>query len=105
MATLCDIRCSPNGVVLELAFVPDSGTSGPGSFSARLRGPGDLTFSAAFIPADESGNPLRSDGSGFGFDRAREGPDRWALVLVYPGETEPSTWYSADEGRTWSRFT
>ena len=72
--TLSDIRCAPSGLLLELTFVPDSGTSGPGTFSARTRGPGDLAFSAAFRPQDDSGNNLRSDGNGFGFDKAKEEP-------------------------------
>ena len=104
MATLCDVRCSPNGVLLELSFVPDSGSSGPGSLSGRVRGPGDLAFSSAFTPLDPDGAPLRSDGSGFGFDKAREGPDRWVLAMVADGDSDVSSWYSADEGKTWTRF-
>ncbi|MHB8638019.1 MAG: hypothetical protein ACYC96_16290, partial [Fimbriimonadaceae bacterium] len=104
MAILCDIRCSANGLLLEISFVPDSGTSGPGTFSVRTRGPGDAAFSAAFIPKDDTGANLRSDGSGFGFDKAKEGPDRWALAMVKDGDTDVSTWYSADEGQTGKRF-
>src|SRR5579872_3698269 len=33
MPILSDIRCSAPGMLLELTFVPDSGTSGPGTFS------------------------------------------------------------------------
>src|SRR5580693_6247290 len=96
---LSDIRSSPSGLLLELTFVPDSGTGGPGAFSARTRGPGDLSFSSAFIPKDTTGSDLRSDGSGFGFDRAKEPPDRWALALVADGDTDVSTWYSSDDGQ------
>lgn len=101
--TQCEIRGSSQGALLEICFVPDTGTSGPGSFSARFRGPGDPDFSAPFVPLDSTGANLRSDGSGFGFDKGREGPDRWFLVLVAPGDTGPSVWWSADGGKTWTR--
>lgn len=102
--TLCDIRCAPSGLLLELSFVPDAGTSGPGTLSGRVRGPGDADFSAPFTLQDASGANLRSDGSGFGFDLAREGPDRWTLALVQDGDTAVSIWFSADDGRSWKPF-
>ncbi|HLK15601.1 MAG TPA: hypothetical protein VKT78_12420 [Fimbriimonadaceae bacterium] len=101
---LADIRCAPSGLLLEISFVPDSGATGPGTFSARTRGPGDPNFSVPFTPLTDTGANLRSDGSGFGFDRAREGPDRWTLAMVADGDTDISIWYSADDGQTWKRF-
>lgn len=101
---MTDIRCTASGLLLELTFVPDAGATGPGTFSARRRGPGDPTFSTPFTPTTDTGANLRSDGSGFGFDRAQEAPDRWTLALVVDGETTISIWYSADEATTWKRF-
>jgi hypothetical protein len=101
---LCDVRSSPEGTLLELSFVPDSGTSGPGTFSARIRRAGDASFSAAFTPIDSTGANLRSDGNGFAFDKERATPDRWILSMVKDGDSTISEWWSADDGVSWTRF-
>lgn len=102
-AQLSDVRCSPTGEMLLIWFVPDAGSSGPGTFQGRRRAAGDLDFGTAFALGDGSGQPLRSDGSGFGFDAAVESAGRWALTFVADGDTSPSFWWSADGGQSWTR--
>ena len=97
------VRISGQGVMLAIEAAYDSGTSGPCTFSASVRGPGDAAFGTPFVPVDDSGNPLHSDGSGYGYDHAQEGPDRWVLCMVAVGDSDRSIWWSADEGRSWKR--
>lgn len=103
-AILCDIRISFDGTLLETSFIPNSGTSGPGTFSMRVRRAGDSAWSSPFVPLDDTGANLASDGSGFAVEHALEGPDRWILTMVKAGETTASDWWSADDGATWKRF-
>jgi hypothetical protein len=100
-ATQSKVRCDTDGNMLEMSFVPDSGTTGPGTFSARLSlasGP----FGSPFVPLNASGTALRSDGSGFGHDHASEGPNRWWLAMVQDGDTTPSVWNSGQDGKSWT---
>lgn len=98
-----EIASSFDGFLLEISLLPDVGTSGPGTFYARTRAPGEVNFSAAFLLKDSTGTALHSDGSGFGFDKAAENPDRWMLTMVVVGDSSPSVWWSSDEGITWTR--
>jgi hypothetical protein len=102
-ATQSKLRSDTDGNILELVFVPDSGTTGPGTFSARYQGAGSSTFSSPYVPKDNTGANLRSDGSGFGHDKATEGPNRWWLVMVKDGESTQSVWNSGDLGKTWKK--
>ena len=95
---------SQDGALLELSTVYDSGTSGPCTFSARLKRPGDASWSAPFVPVDDSGSNLHSDGSMFDFDDARESSGRWVLTMVKDGDSTPSFWWSADDGKTWKEL-
>lgn len=101
-----DVKCSAQGALLEMKFVPDTGTSGVGKFSARYRRAGDVSWSAWFTPQNVliPGN-LRSDGSGYGFDHAKEGPNRWVLALVLDTDSDTTVWWSADYGQNWTKFT
>lgn len=102
-----DVKCSLDGNLLELTLIPDTGTSGVGKFQGRYKGSGDGTAWSSlptFTPQNSAlGSDLRSDGSGFGFDYAKEGPARWFLALVLDTESDTSIWWSADRGRTWAR--
>lgn len=98
---------SARGTVVEIVFVPDSSYPGPGTFSVRMRGPGQTSFTASpYVPVDDTGTDLHSDGSGFSFDKSDEGPDRWALTMVAVGDTDASVWYSADypDATSFKRF-
>lgn len=100
-STESKVRCSVDGDMLEMTFVPDTGLTGVGKFSARWKGSGDADFGSPFTPSISTGGDLRSDGSGFGHDHANEGPDRWFLAMVKEGETAIGTLWSGDQGRSW----
>jgi|GEM_PF-4538850 len=97
-----DIRCSPDGTLIAMFYIPDSGISGPGTFQAMVRHAGDSTFGATFQLTDGS-QPLKTDGTGFGFDAAKEGAGRWALTFVPVGQTAVSVWMSSDDAATWKQ--
>jgi hypothetical protein len=100
-STQAKLRSDRSGPILEMVFVPDSGTSGPGTFSARYADNPDKAFSSPYVPTITGGGNLRSDGSGFDFDKAREGSNRWFLAMIKNGDTTISTWWSGDQGATW----
>lgn len=104
-SVLSDIKCSPGGVLLEINAVPSSGTSGPGTFSGRLKHGGDAAFGSAFTLNDSTGTALNHDGSGFGFDAEKAMYGRWLLRFVVNGQTSPTSWWSGDSGATWTQFT
>ncbi|MDE2103003.1 MAG: hypothetical protein KGL39_37510 [Patescibacteria group bacterium] len=96
------IRQSGDGALLEITMLSD------GTFKARFRGPGDASFSSFFVPTYYDPGPmtfgtLTADTSFFGFDKGREGPDRWFIALVVAGESDTSIWASADDGKSWTR--
>ncbi len=101
----CGIRCGPDGTLALLWLSSLSGNSGPSNFMARLKHLGDSDFTAAKMMNDQTGAALLCDGSGFGFDCAREGAARWVLTFVVNGESSPSVWVSSDECATWIRTT
>ena len=100
-STQAKLRSDRSGPILEMVFVPDSGTSGPGTFSAKYADNPDKAFSAPYVPTIAGGGNLRSDGSGFDFDKGREGSNRWFLAMIKDGDTTVSTWWSGDQGATW----
>jgi len=45
-----EIRLRADGWILEMVFVSDTGLTGPGTYSARTRGPGETSFSSPLLP-------------------------------------------------------
>lgn len=99
-----DVRVNETGDLLWICYQPTSGTSGPGTFVGRYFGAGDLTVGSPFTLQGVSA-PLNTDGSGFGFDDAKDQSRGWCLTFIVNGETSPSVWLSDDNGATWNRMT
>lgn len=96
-----DIRQSPDGGILMIGYVPDSGTSGPGTFSGYYRPQIGSAWLAPFALTDGT-SALRTDGSGFGFDAAFDSASRWVIAFIPAGGTSPVLYSSADNGKTWT---
>jgi hypothetical protein len=110
-AIYSDIQADTTGGLLEVVFIPNSGTTGPGTFWALWRGPGDPTFTTFTMSPyqlTDGTNPLMGDSaSSFGLTYGRDGTDRfWLTFLVY-GESTISDWWTASVGGKmgFTRFT
>lgn len=104
-ATSGMIACAQSGAMIEIAFFPDSGTSGPGTFQSRWKPVADADWSAFVLMKDQAAASIRSAGYGWGFDHAWESADRWTLSFVPDGGTSLVTYASADMGLTWTLLT
>ena len=95
---------SQDGQTLTAACV-NVGTSTTPVFhiQARAQGPGDPALGTLFTLNDTSGAALHVADDSFGLAFAAEGPNRLALHVRIAGETSTSDWWSADNGRTWTR--
>lgn len=76
-----------------------------GELQIRRRAPGDTALGTAFVAKDDAAVNIGLADDSFHFSAAPEGPGRWLLHCRYSGESTTSTWWSADDGATWKRFT
>jgi hypothetical protein len=92
------------GLEVRMWFVYDSGSSGPGTLAGKLRAPGDNSFTT-FTAKDLSGANLAIADGGFrNLTVAQDGGQgRLIMAIVVDGESEPSVWFSHDQGRRWKR--
>lgn len=100
-ATMGMVRAANDGPLLRIRFIPDSGTTGVGTFQSEWKPNPDASWSTATTLVDEAGANLRSAGYAFGFDHASESADRWSLSFVPEGGSDPVSYYCADHGLTW----
>ncbi len=92
-----------SGLVIRSAYLPTDDTTG--TIGGTVQNPGDETPSTPFVFTDEAGTPLVVKNEGFDITQMQEGQARWTLSCTIAGETEQSDWHSAEDGRTWTRFT
>jgi hypothetical protein len=92
------------GSILEVRFVFDSGTSGPGTLVGQYRGPGDTAYSGDFTLTDGTSTLHVKDEKSWGNPvHMKDTVGRWNIAFVVNGETDMSHWFSTDDGRTWQR--
>lgn len=90
-----------DGNLVNIAFVPDSGTTGPGTFKVRTAIPAGATFSGWAVIVDNTSTNLHSDGNGWGF--ADRGDGQISLTFTKSGETDAGVYMSGDLGSTFMR--
>lgn len=90
-------RGAKDGPLMRVIFIPDAGTSGPGTFKLQYKPNPDAAWSAlSGTLKDQAGADIRGAGYQWGFDHASESEDRWSLSLVEDGATVISSYYCAD---------
>lgn len=92
----------PDGRVILIAFRPDPADDEVGTLVARWKDSGGAEWSPEATLMGEAG-PLRVQKGGFHAVYLPEGAARLALTALPEGEEGPAFWWSADEGRTWTR--
>lgn len=81
---------------IEVDFVPNAGTSGPGTLSvARKAGLGELLSAFATL-VDATGVALHVADDSFNVIYSKSQGGKWILVVIIDGETTPSEWQSTD---------
>lgn len=95
-----EVRVSGTGGILRMAYVGSDKT-----LRGTYQGPGDTAQSAVFNAQFHNGTSLEDlelADSAFGLDAAPSG--LWLGAFIVFGETSTSDWFSADNGRTWTRI-
>lgn len=92
-----EIAENPYGVMLIAARVG-------GELQVSRRNPGDTAWSAPAIALNDSAAHMALADDGFGISAGADGPGRWNLHCTISAEATTSTWWSADDGATWTRY-
>lgn len=92
-----------NGDRIRVWFEWDSGTSGPGKAKGQYRRFADSAWSSTFtFTSSASAISVADNGMcNVAFAYSNQGELTWEPLIN--GDTDPSTWYSNDEGRNWKR--
>lgn len=89
-----------SGHSVEAHFVPDSGTTGPGTIKARYRSVGATSWGAWTTVKDNTGSNLRVASDGWGSIRFSEsGAETITITIIKEGESDPSEWQCTHEDR------
>lgn len=90
-----------SGGVLRAAWVGTSTTLG--NIKGTWQSPGDASPSAVFTFTELGGSALVVKKSGYDLSASGDAASRINLTCTIDGETDPSDWYSEDDGRNWTR--
>lgn len=96
--TYPEIHTGTDGTLLAAARVA-------GELQVSRRSPGDTAWSTPAVAVDDASAHMALADDSFGISAGAEGPGRWMLVCTIDGEADISTWWSADDGSSWTRFT
>jgi hypothetical protein len=96
--TFPEIHTGTDGTLLAAARVA-------GELQVSRRSPGDTAWSTPAVAVDDASANMALADDSFGISAGAEGPGRWMLVCTIDGEADISTWFSADDGASWTRFT
>lgn len=91
----------PSGGVLRAAWVATA--AAVGNLKGTWQSPGDTSPSATFTFTELGGSALVVKKKGYDISPAADGASRIILTCTIDGETDPSNWYSEDDGRNWTR--
>ena len=101
-----------NGIVVSAAYVPNSGSTGPGTIWGQIQFPGDLAPAALvsggvtpFQFVDNTHTPIAVIDDTFHIFLASDSPQRWLLVCTPPGGTGTVDYQSWDYCQTWTLIT
>ncbi len=91
----------PNDDRIRIWFVYDSGTSGPGTAVGQFRRHAESAWSSQFTFQNSGTDIAVADGGmcNPAFTHSAQNEITWSPVL--DGDTDPTTLFSNDEGRTW----
>ncbi len=87
----------PDGMMIAYAYQA-------GKLKATRRFPGDAAWGAVFIVQDAAAADLLIADAASSMAVAWEAPGRLILATTIAGETNPSDWFSSDQGSSFSRF-
>ena len=92
---------STDGALLLLAAVASGSNF---HVQGVYRASGDPSFSSVFTVVDASGAPLLVQNDSFGITHTHDKASRWVLHILIASESTSSAWFSADEGRSFTRI-
>ncbi len=82
-------------------FVYNSGTSGPGKAKGQFRHCADAAWSSVFTFKSSGSDLAIADGGMCNVAFAHSNQNELTFAPIINGDTDPSTWFSNDEGLNW----